>query len=65
MLTTDNIEKSAFRPGEYIGYGQGKIWRIKRNEGYAKTRFAWCAISDASDVLYAPTLWTLSDKLGE
>lgn len=26
-----NIEKSAFRKGEYIGYGGGDVWRIVKN----------------------------------
>lgn len=25
-----NIEKSAFRRGEYVGYGAGYVWRIRR-----------------------------------
>jgi hypothetical protein len=25
-----NIEKSAFRRGEYVGYGAGLVWRIVR-----------------------------------
>ena len=28
-----NIERSAFRPGTYIGYGSGFVWRIQR-EGH-------------------------------
>lgn len=66
VKTTDHIEKSGFHPGEYVGYGQGKVWRIARNKGYERTRFAWKAhvTSGAFDVLYAPTLWTLNDKIG-
>ena len=25
-----NIEKSGFRRGEYVGYGAGTVWRIRR-----------------------------------
>ncbi len=27
----DNIEKSAFNRGEYVGYGGGLVWRIARS----------------------------------
>ena len=31
-----NIEKSAFRKGEYVGYGGGLVWRIvKGSQWYA------------------------------
>jgi hypothetical protein len=26
------VEKSAFRRGEYIGYGGGQVWRIVRGD---------------------------------
>lgn len=67
MQSLHNIEKSGFHAGEYVGYAQGKVWRIRRNAGYERTRFAWCATvtSGKPDVMWAPTLWTLSDKLGE
>lgn len=28
--TFHNIEKSVFRPGEYVGYGGGRVWHIRR-----------------------------------
>ncbi|CAB5238228.1 hypothetical protein UFOVP162_17 [uncultured Caudovirales phage] len=36
----NNIEKSAFRKGEYVGYGGGLVWRIQRggNGWYAHAR---------------------------
>ena len=37
-----NIEKSAFRRGEYVGYGGGYTWRIVK-QGY------WYAYARGSD----------------
>ena len=37
-----NIEKSAFRRNEYVGYGGGYVWRIVK-QGY------WYAYSRGSD----------------
>lgn len=34
-----NIEKSGFRSGEYVGYGFGKVFRITKHGGY------WNAVS--------------------
>ena len=35
----NNIEKSAFRRGEYVGYGGGQVWRIvKHSQWYAYPR---------------------------
>jgi hypothetical protein len=35
-----NIEKSAFRRGEYVGYGGGYVWRIMKHDSgwYAYAR---------------------------
>jgi hypothetical protein len=30
MRDFHNIEKSAFHPGQYVGYASGTVWRIKR-----------------------------------
>jgi hypothetical protein len=30
MSMPHNIEKSAFRRGEYVGYGSGHVWRIRK-----------------------------------
>lgn len=32
MRSLPNIEKSSFRPGEYVGYFDG-VWRIVRHSG--------------------------------
>ena len=39
----NNIEKSAFRRGEYVGYGGGYVWRIVKQGGY------WYAYAQGSD----------------
>jgi hypothetical protein len=31
MQSLHNIEKSAFRKGEYVGYAEGRVYRIKRD----------------------------------
>lgn len=55
-----NIEKSAFRKGEYVGYGAGKVWLIR------KTLFGgwkWAARVQGDDehpIRYADTLHVLS-----
>lgn len=33
MQALHNIEKSAFHKGQYVGYGAGLVWRIRRNPG--------------------------------
>lgn len=54
-----NIEKSAFKPGLYIGYGGGATWRI-----YRHGRDYWTAIAQNSpDVFSARTLRDISAKL--
>lgn len=53
-----NIEPSAFRPGQYVGYGQGKVWRITRFYGGWEAR-----PQDGPGYLSARTLAELSAKL--
>ena len=61
-----NIEKSAFRKSEYIGYSGTMVWRIqKTNSSFGN----WQAynnshnIREASTFLYGFTLKQISDKL--
>ena len=49
-----NIEKSAFRAGEYVGYGRGRVWRIRRDGK------AWRAMSDTGEAHSAATLLAIS-----
>jgi hypothetical protein len=54
-----NIEKSAFRPGQYVGYGGGTVWRISRHG-----RDYWAAIAQGRpDVFSARTLRDISVRL--
>lgn len=62
MRNYPNIDKSAFRKGEYIGYCEGKIYRItKSNSSYG----TWHARNrdDFNDQIFAFGLQALSDKL--
>jgi hypothetical protein len=49
-----NIEKSAFRAKEYIGYGSGLIWRIR------KSGANWFATSEKGHCKEAQTLRDIS-----
>jgi len=31
MPSYPNIDKSAFRKGEYVGYGAGRVWRVYKS----------------------------------
>lgn len=57
-----NIEKSAFRRGEYIGYAAGKVWRIVKS---TSSFGAWQAFPrDGGNVfVYAFRLSDMGGKL--
>ena len=56
-----NIEKSAFRPGQYVGYGGGHVWRIRRsNSSYGN----WWAQSQ-SDPNRQLRAWRLEELSAE
>ena len=57
-----NIEKSAFRRGEYVGYGGGALWRISRPHRRAQ----WVAVSDVGGYMpcHRDTLQEISDYIG-
>lgn len=62
MKNFPNLEKSAFRKGEYIGYCEGKIYHVtKSNSSYGN----WHARNrdDANDQIFAFGLQSMSDKL--
>jgi len=60
MKAMNNIEKSAFRPGQYVGYGGGYVWRIAKD----KSSNWWTAFSQQSaDCMGARTLRELQAKL--
>lgn len=62
MKDLPNIEKSAFRKGEYVGYGAGKVWRIRKStSSYGN----WLAISqhEPNRQVFAWRLADMSDNL--
>ena len=68
MKSLPNIEKSGFHRGQYVGYGDGKVWRIVR---WHKGDKLWRAAArkrgspdwDGSPFVYAATLVEMSSKL--
>jgi len=59
-----NIEKSAFRHGQYVGYGGGKVWRISKSNSSFGNWFAHNQ-DNFNEKLYAMKLKELSEKLAE
>ena len=62
MKNYTNIEKSAFKRGEYVGYSEGKVFRItKSNSSYG----TWHARNrdNPNDQLFAFGLDAMSEKL--
>ena len=64
MKSYPNIEKSAFRKGEYVGYSAGKVYRISKSNSsfgnwFAHNRDNW------NDQLFAFGLDSMSAKLAE
>jgi hypothetical protein len=64
-----NIDKSAFRHGEYVGYSDGKMWRITKTNP-SKSKHKWLAQiasgqygRDCCVCFYRPTLAEISEKL--
>ena len=64
MKSYPNIEKSAFRKGEYVGYSEGKVFRITKSNSsfgnwHAHNRDNW------NEQLFAFGLDSMSKKLSE
>jgi hypothetical protein len=57
-----NIEKSAFRKGEYIGYCEGKIYHISKSNSSFGTWFAYNR-ENYNDQIFAFGLASMSEKL--
>jgi len=62
MKNYHNIEKSAFRKGEYIGYCEGKIYHISKSNSSYGTWFAYNR-DDYNDQIFAFGLASMSEKL--
>lgn len=54
-----NIERSGLRRGEYVGYGSGNVYRIRR----AAVGNGWYALGRGGEYREARTLAALSTKL--
>ncbi len=67
MKYLPNIEKSAFKRGEYVGYGHGLVWRVKRTNSSYGNWIAWPQVRDEAIMstfpLYGFTLADLSKQL--
>jgi hypothetical protein len=57
-----NIEKSAFRKGEYIGYCEGRIYHISKSNSSFGTWFAYNR-DDYNDQIFAFGLAAMSEKI--
>jgi hypothetical protein len=59
----NRIEKSGFRPGEYVGYCDG-VWHIKKEKSGG--RLLWTARKvDSTDYFRASTLESIGNGLDE
>ena len=52
-----NIDKSAFRKGQYVGYAIGKVWRI-----YKDANGRWHATAQGR-IIFGATLRDVSEQL--
>lgn len=59
-----NIEKSAFRKGEYVGYSQGKVFHISKSNSSFGTWFAHNR-ENYNEQLFAFGLASMSEKLAQ
>jgi hypothetical protein len=64
MKNYPNIEKSAFRQGEYVGYANGKVFHIKKSNSSYGNWFAHNQ-SNYNEQVFAYGLASLSDKLSK
>jgi len=62
MKNYHNIEKSAFRKGEYIGYCEGRIYHISKSNSSYGTWFAYNR-DNYNDQIFAFGLAAMSEKL--
>jgi hypothetical protein len=63
MRAYSNIEPSAFRKGEYVGYREGQVWRIRRN---MRGKLWGANVAEGgTHFIFAATLDEMSQKLRE
>jgi len=64
MKSYPNIEKSAFRKGEYVGYSEGKVYHISKTNSSFGSWFAHNR-DNYNDQVFAFGLESMSKKLQE
>lgn len=62
MKNYPNIDKSVFRQGEYVGYCEGKVYRISKTNSSFGTWFAFNR-DNYNDQIFAFGLASMSEKL--
>ena len=62
MKNYPNIDKSAFRKGEYVGYCEGRIYHISKSNSSFGTWFAYNR-DNYNDQIFAFGLAAMSEKL--
>jgi hypothetical protein len=60
-----NVEKSVFRRGEYVGYGQGDVWHIRKSKSLYAKWVAWPQNDPTRRPLYGARLRDISEKLAD
>ena len=68
MKSLHNIEPSGFHKGQYVGYGAGKVWRIRKtNSTYGNWIAQACkpASPDADPLVANIYAFRLSDMSGK
>jgi hypothetical protein len=68
MRDLHNIEKSGFRPGEYVGYRGGKVYRIRKGGVRGSLRVAMETNGGritGAPFIFGKTLADLSARLAE
>ncbi|HSG62639.1 MAG TPA: hypothetical protein VLA24_14520 [Pseudomonadales bacterium] len=65
MRLPDNIEKSAFRPKSYVGFGRGEVWSITAQRDKHGKPYRWDAFGKTTSLNYesAETLNKLSKRI--
>ena len=64
MKNYSNIEKSAFRKGEYIGYSQGKVFHISKSNSSFGSWFAHNR-ENYNEQVFAFGLESMSERLAK
>jgi len=63
MKNLHNVEPSGFHKGEYVGYGLGKVWRIRKTQFGGWKWAAHVPQEPAVATRYADTLESMSSQI--